>query len=85
VGRPRRTAKAAVKEAPKKTRKKAKRKTRKKRAVRKVAATAGLINLPINSDTDINFWSNLISFLNDKKNKSFIIQLDGEKLSLGSR
>lgn len=47
------------------------------------AATASLINLPINNQTDVNFWSNLVAFLNQNKNKSFIIQLDGTSFRLG--
>ena len=44
----------------------------------------GLITLPINKDTDVAFWSRMVAFLNEKKNKSFVIHLDGKSFSLGT-
>jgi hypothetical protein len=43
-----------------------------------------LIELPINGQTDVDFWSNMVAFLNENKKRSFIIQLDGKSFSLGA-
>ncbi len=55
----------------------------KKKAGRKPRAAAELITLPVNNQTDVDFWSNMVAFLNKNKSKSFIIQLDGKSFSLG--
>jgi|GEM_PF-3219244 len=66
-----------------------KKKKRKRRAKRKTAteiapAATDLITLPINDETNIEFWSGLVTFLNDNRNRSFVIQLDGRSFSLGA-
>jgi len=50
---------------------------------RKPKAAAELITLPINNQTDVDFWSNIVAYMNKNKGRSFIIQLDGTSFSLG--
>jgi hypothetical protein len=58
---------------------------RKKTTARKVAAKKTTVELPVNSQTDVDFWSNLVGFLNDNRGKGFVIQLDGKTFALGAR
>ena len=76
-----------------KTEKQVVRKTAKKRRGRPAKKKAGrkatprkttLIELPINDQTDVDFWSNMVAFLNENKKRPFIIQLDGKSFSLGA-
>ena len=60
-----------------------KKKAGRKPAGRKPKAAAELITLPVNNQTDVDFWSNMVAYLNMNKGKSFIIQLDGKSFSLG--
>jgi len=52
-----------------------------KRATRRAAGT---LKLSVTRQTDIDFWTKLISYLNKNKGKTFVIQLDGKDYSLST-
>jgi len=41
------------------------------------------IILPVNDQTDVDFWSNMVGFLNKSQGKDYVIVLDGKSFSLG--
>ena len=57
----------------------------KKKTVRRVAAKPAQIDLPITKNADLDFWSNMVGFLNKNKGKSYVVVLDGKNVSLGTR
>ena len=61
-----------------------KRGKRRGRPAKKVARgrVANSILLPINKQTDLDYWTDMIVFLNKYKGKSFMIQMDGVDYTL---
>jgi len=57
----------------------------KKVAVRRAAPEKNQIELPINPQTDIDFWSNMVRFLNGNRGDGFAFILDGKSFSLGAK
>ncbi len=57
---------------------------RKETTVREAPVNKEMIELPINAQTGVDFWSNMVKYLNDNQGKSFIIQLDGKTFALGA-
>ena len=57
----------------------------KKAAVRRVATKkTTTLTLPVNSQTDVDYWINMVGFLNKNRGKSHVIVLDGKNFSLGT-
>lgn len=57
----------------------------KKKTVRRVAAKPSQVTLPITAQTDVDFWSNMVGFLNKNKGKDYVVVLDGKSFSLGTK
>jgi len=75
---------ATKKATMRKTKAKKKRRGRppKKTPAVTVKATDSTIPLPINPETDVEFWENILRFARTQKGAAFYIRLDGERFTL---
>ena len=44
--------------------------------------TAGSMTLPVDTQVDLMYWSELVVFLNANKGKNFIVKMDGTSYTL---